>query len=387
MPEPLSRRAFLELTAAAGGATLLGACGDDQSAASATPAAWVKDPTPFFKHPTNLETRLEQLAGLITPNELFFVRNHTPTPRIDAATYRLRVEGDAVGRPLELTYDEILALPSRSVIAYLECAGNWRRFFAEVMGRAAQGGQWGTGGVSCAEWTGTPLRSVLELAGVRRNAVDVNLFGLDQGEFNRPMPLIKALDDDTLLVYAMNGATLPPDHGFPLRAVVPGWVGSSSVKWLGRIVVSSEKQWVKNNTTSYVLIGDRWPKERYAPAEGGPITTQNVKSAVALPWPATLAAGRRRIRGFASSPAGVQRVEWSTDAGNTWNAAQMLEPRLEHAWIRFEFLWDATPGKHTLMTRAVDRAGDQQPMVEQLAYNEKGYLFNAALPHPIQVTA
>lgn len=385
----MSRRSFLQWLGVGSGSALLAGCergsGGMASGRGPTAAPWVKDPTPFIRHSTNLETRLETLHGLITPNDLFFVRNHAPTPEIDPATYRLRVEGDAVERPLELSYDDILDLPSHTLVAYVECAGNWRRFFAELLGRAAQGGQWGTGAVGCAEWTGTQLATVLELAGVKRSVVDVNLLGLDNGEFNRPMPIAKALDPDTLLVYAMNGDMLPPDHGFPLRAVVPGWVGSNSVKWVGRIVVSSEKLWVKNNTTSYVLVGPDWPAEQHAPADGGPITTQNIKSALALPWPAQLRAGRQRIRGFAYSPhAPIARVEWSDDDGNSWHRATVHDSGLRHAWSRFEFAWDAVPGSHTLTLRASDSKHNTQSAT--VPFNEKGYLLNIPLPHPVEVS-
>ncbi|MDH4045876.1 MAG: sulfite oxidase, partial [Gemmatimonadota bacterium] len=357
------------------------------AADAAQPAAafWRKDPSPFIQHPTNLETRLETLHGLITPNELFFVRNHSPTPTIDIATYRLRVAGDAVARPLALTYDELVALPSRSVIAYVECAGNWRGFFGSVLGKVASGVQWGTGGIGCAEWTGVPLRAVLELAGVRPDAVDVNLVGLDEGAFSRPMPLAKALDPDTLLVYAMNGAPLPPDHGFPIRAVLPGWVGGSSVKWIGEIQVSAQHTWVKNNTTSYVLIGPEWPADQYAPAEGAPITTQTIKSALALPWPATLPRGRQILQGYAHSPHGrITHVEWRVAEADPWQRARVLEPTLPHAWAQFEFAWEPRPGSHVVTVRATDERGNTQP--DTVPFNEKGYLLNIPLPHPIEVT-
>lgn len=346
---------------------------------------WVKDPGPFIQHPTNLETRLELLDGVITPNELFFVRNHAPTPRIDLSGYRLRVEGDAIDEAVELTMDDLRALPSQSLVAYLECGGNWRGFWGSVVGRAAAGGQWGTGGVGCAEWSGPTLASVLALAGVRPNAVDVDLIGLDEGGFSRPMPIERALDPTTLLAHGMNGVDLPPDHGFPLRGVVPGWVGSSSIKWLGRIVVSSEKIWSRSNLTSYVLVGENWPAEEYAPADGGPITTGVVKSALALPRPAELTRGSNVISGFAYSPSGpVQRVEWSADGGSTWRAARILDPVLPYAWQRFQFEWDAPAGNHTLLTRATDAAGQSQP--DQLAYNASGYLLNIVLPHPVTVS-
>ena len=220
----LSRRRFVHLLLAGGSTAVLSACelgeGPQQGgtpAPSGDQSPWVKDPTPFILHPTNLETRLSSLEGLITPNELFFVRNHAPTtPILDPVSFRLRIEGDAIPQPLELSLAELREMPSRSIVAYLECAGNWRSFFGRVLGRTARGGPWGTGGVGCATWTGVPLGDVLARAGVSADAVDVLLAGADDVEFNRPMPIAKALDPDTILAYKMNGVDLPPDHGSPL---------------------------------------------------------------------------------------------------------------------------------------------------------------------------
>ena len=401
---PLSRREALALIA---GGVGVAACGPEGGGAEGTGAAgasadpgtgagaggaagsqtpvWVKDPSPFVRHGTNLETRLEDLGGLLTPNELFFVRNHAPTPAIDPASYVLTVNGPGTESEVRLSLQELAALPSQTLIAYIECAGNWRGFFPQVVGRTASGSQWGTGAVGCAEWGGPRLSDVLALAGVRADAVDVNVVGLDDGEWARPMPLEKALDPDTILALTMNGVPLLPDHGFPVRAVVPGWVGSSSVKWVGRIEVATEKVWVRSNTTSYVLVGDPWPADQYAPADGAPITAGRVKSALALPRPARLGAGPHRLRGYAYSPRGpVERVEWSADGG-AWAQARLIgaSPALAHAWARFEFEWIATPGDHILRTRATDAAGDRQPL--EGVYNEKGYLLNVALPHPVQV--
>ena len=385
---PLPRLSRREFVGAATATALAAACrsGDapGASGSAAAPPVWVKDPTPFIRHPTNLETRLEDLRGFLTPNELFFVRNHGRTPRLARETYRLRVQGNGVRHPLELTYDDLLRLPGHGVIAYLECAGNWRKFHQEVYGRAATGEQWGTGAVGCASWYGVSLGHVLEAAGVEDAAVDVNLHGADDTAVNRPMPLAKALDADTLLALTMNGADLPPDHGFPVRGVVPGWSGSNSIKWLTRIVVTREPQWVKNNTTSYVLIGDAWPAARYAPADGKPITELVVKSALALPRPARLARGPRRLHGYAHSPHGpVRRVEWRVDGGE-WRQARIVEPVLPRAWQRFEFEWDAAPGSHTLHTRARDAAGNVQP--DAAPFNEKGYLLNVPIAFPVTVT-
>ena len=367
------------------GAAGAGAEGAAGAPGEAPPRAWVKDPSPFVQHGTNLETRLEDLDGLLTPNDLFFVRNHAPTPSIDPAEYVLTVGGPGAETAVELSLGDLQGLPSHTLISYLECAGNWRGFFQRITGRTASGSQWGTGAVGCAEWSGPRLGDVLALAGIRDNAIDVNVIGLDQAAWARPMPLAKALDPDTILALTMNGEALPPDHGFPVRVIVPGWVGSSSVKWVGRIEVATGKVWVGANTTSYVLVGEEWPADRYAPADGAPITTGAVKSALALPYPAELSPGSHRLRGFAYSPGGaVVRVEWSVNEG-PWRPARLIgtPEALPHAWARFEFEWDATQGSHVIRTRATDAAGSTQPL--EGVFNAKGYLLNVALPHPVEV--
>ncbi|MCX6046325.1 MAG: sulfite oxidase [Chloroflexi bacterium] len=357
------------------------------AAATAKPSPWFKETTPFIVQGDKvLETRLENLQGFITPTEDFFVRNHSVSLDVDVKSWRLIVEGDAVAKPLELTYEEILNLPSRTIFSYLECAGNQRAMFELVKGQPAEGTQWKTGGISNGEWTGVALRDVLQLAGIKKNAVDVLLVGLDKASpeegVRRALPVEKALHPDTLLAYALNGETLPKDHGFPLRGLAPGWVGVSSIKWLGRIVVSSEKFWGRNNTTNYVLIGKDYPAE--GKAQGEPVTTQVIKSALALPWPATFSAGTHRIHGYAQSPAGpIKQVEWSTDNGKTWHAATLLEPQIQYSWARFEFTWTAKPGKFTILTRATDVAGNTQP--DDIPLNNQGYLFNQPVPHPITV--
>jgi DMSO/TMAO reductase YedYZ molybdopterin-dependent catalytic subunit len=402
LKEGMGRRRFLQLLSAGGAAAVLTAC--NNSEAPPPPAApaveeeqqeeeeeappWFKDPAPFIEHGgKNLEARLENMGGFLTPNELFFVRNNSVSLELDAASWKLSIEGDAVESPLELTYEQILNLPSRTVFSYIECGGNQRGFFEKVMGQAAKGTQWGTGGVSMATWTGVPLAEVLALAGVKDKALDVQVIGLDvdspEEGFRRAMPIEKALDPDTILAYRMNGAVLPPDHGYPLRAVVPGWVGSNNVKWLGKIEVSSEKVWSRNNTTSYVLIGEDYPPE--GEAEGKPATTQAIKSALALPWPGELKTGSQMIRGYAQSPhAPIAQVEWSTDEGQTWQEAQLLAPPIKYAWAPFEFQLDAEAGEHTIMTRATDEEGNTQP--DEIPFNQKGYLFNQPLPHPVKVS-
>ena len=349
---------------------------------------WFKDPTPFIQRDDKgLEARLENMQGLITPRHLFFVRNNSVSQDLDASDWQLSVEGDAITQPLELSYDQIRNLPSRTLVSYLECAGNHRAMFDIVLGRAAQGTQWMTGAIGNGEWTGVSLRDVLTLAGIKDSAVSVLLIGQDtdspEGGFRRVVPVEKAMHPDTLLAYALNGDLLPKDHGYPLRALLPGWVGSSSIKWLNRIIVSSDQLWTRNNTTSYVLISDDYPTD--GEAHGEVVTTQNIKSALALPWPAELPEGSHRIHGYAHSPAGsITVVEWSDDSGSTWNPATVLEPQVQYSWARFEFTWNARTGEHTIMTRAIDVQGNTQP--DNIPFNEKGYLFNQPVPHPISVT-
>jgi sulfane dehydrogenase subunit SoxC len=329
--------------------------------------------------PPNYESRLDQVAGWITPRDLHFVRSQHQAPEIDPETYRLRIEGDAVARPIELSLADLKRLPSRSQVNWLECAGNSRVQYERVLGKAVDPAQlpWGQGAVSNAEWTGVSLSHVLDLAEISPDAVDVMPEGLDEGKIARPMPMEIARRPQTLLAYAMNGDPLPPDNGFPVRAVVPGWIGTNSIKWVGRIVVSKEPIKVKWNTTSYAMHGPDYPDD---PA----LTFQPVKSVVALPWEAKLAAGPQTVRGFAWSPHGkVARVECSTDGGASWQDATLLEPNQPLAWVRWELNWDPAPGAYEIMTRATDERGNTQP--DAVKWNSLGYLYSAVVAHPVTV--
>ncbi len=277
-------------------------------------------------------------------------------------------------------------MPARTVFAYIECGGNQRSFFASAMGQPARGTQWQRGGVGMAVWEGVALGDVLRRAGVSGDAAFVQMIGLDtdapEGGFRRPVTIEKALDPDTILAYRMNGEDLPRDHGYPVRAIVPGWVGSNQVKWLGRIEALTEPVWSRNVTSSYVLIGDAYPKE--GEAEGKVITEQSIKSVLILPWPAALTPGVHTIRGYAYSPNGpIESVVWSDDGGGTWREARLIDPPMRYAWRRFEFEWMAEAGARTLITRATDAAGATQP--GSVPFNEKGYLYNVPLAHPITV--
>ncbi len=389
----MSRRRFLALLAAGGGAALAGGLrglngpGRPRTADAAPATPLVVKPTPpdlFVDFGSNKEMRWEVMAtrGYEVPNELFFVRNHTRTPRLDASAWRLRVEGSGVSRAREFTYDEIAAMPSVTLTKFIECAGNGRSFFEAEYGKRAQGGQWHLGAIGVAKWTGVPLREVLDRAGLKRTARDVMPEGLDDLKVRRPMPIGKALADDTLLVTAMNGQTLPPDHGFPVRVLVPGWIGVANIKWVGRIEVSEQPLYSAWNTDSYVLIGPDYPPS--PPAKGPVLTSQPVKSAFELPWDGEIPGGPRLLHGRSWSGYGkIARVEVSLDREITWQPARLREPNVAQAWVRWELDWNARPGAYSLRARATDDQGHRQPA--GIPFNEQGYLYWAVVGHPLTV--
>ncbi|HEY8524988.1 MAG TPA: sulfite oxidase [Acidimicrobiales bacterium] len=342
----------------------------------------------FIVHGSNAEMRWDTVGrGFLTPNDRFFVRNHTRTPHIDVRTWRLRVFGSGLrGGPVEFSYEDLLALPARTTTALIECAGNGRRFFGDQQGRPASGTPWGLGAVGAARWRGVPLAEVLDRAGIKPTAADVMPEGLDDpvvsdgvdhGRVRRPLSVDKALDD-VLIAYEMNGEPLPPDHGFPARLVVPGWVGVASTKWLGRIEVSDQPLFSPWNTTWYRMTGPDYPPD------SPPLTVQPVKSALELPWEAELRAGRpQTLRGRAwSGGAPIRRVEVSVDGGRRWRPARLLPVDRGRAWTRWELAWTPRrPGRHEILARATDRAGRTQPAT--VPFNDGGYQFWATVRHPV----
>src|SRR5262245_45197104 len=313
--------------------------------------------------PENSETPLESIRGWVTPTRLFFVRNHFPVPEIDVDRWRLSVEG-GVARPRQWSFDELSGLPERTVFATVECAGNGRSFLSPHV----HGVQWGAGAVGHAEWTGVPLRLLLEEAGVRPGAIEVLFEGTDCGTeadhpevmpFARSLPLDKALAADTLLVYRMNGEPLEPRHGFPLRLFVPGWYGVASVKWLRRIEVLDRPFHGYYQSKKYTV-------QRPGP-DGTPRTVvvgpMEVKSEVLRPRPgAVLGVGPNRVSGAAwAGEEAVARVEVSTDGGKSWGDASLVGPQAQYSWTLWEYLWEAgEPGEHTLLARAVSAGGRGQ---------------------------
>jgi DMSO/TMAO reductase YedYZ molybdopterin-dependent catalytic subunit len=329
-------------------------------------------------------TRPDRMPGYLVPNDRFFIRSHAPTPRVDPTQWRLRIGGDGVRTPVDYTYDELWhRFPLVSHVRTLECAGNRRVLLGEEFGRSFDGTQWGRGAIGTAEWTGVRLRDLLEPARPTADAQEVMPESLDQNHSRRPMPLAKAMAEDTLVALAMNGEPLPADHGFPARAVVSGWLGAASIKWLSRIEVSEHPLHVPWNTTDYVLIGPRFPGE--GSARGPAITTVPVASLVELPWPARLRPVPRLIRGraFAGEHA-VAAVDYRIDDG-PWRPADLGSPAARGAWVRWQFAWNPDPGDHTLSVRATDGQGHRQP--DSSEWNELGYLQSAVLRHPVHVEA
>lgn len=349
----------------------------------------IEKPTPndWFSIPehgenSNAETRLAELEGYITPSSRFFVRSHNPTPTIDAASWHLRLYGDGLAEPMELDYAALQAMPQTEIIRAIECAGNARAFFAEHYGQQAGGAQWHTGAIGVARWAGVRLRDVLENAGVTAHACDVLPVGLDHKAFARPLPITKAMADDTLIALRMNGERLPADHGFPARLVVSGWLGAASIKWLGEIQVSTQPLHTHWNTRDYTLAGPAYPPQ--PPADGIPITVMPVMSVIELDWNAELSAGTQTIRGRAFSGEGrVARVEYAVNDG-PWRDATLEEPNIAAAGVRWVFSWTADPGEHVVRIRATDENGHVQP--ETVPWNDHGCLYNAIIAHPVRVT-
>jgi DMSO/TMAO reductase YedYZ molybdopterin-dependent catalytic subunit len=341
------------------------------------------------REPENFEFPFSSLDGFITPNELFYVRNHFPVPSVDLKTYSLRVDG-AVDRPFDIGYEELKRLPSVSTTATLECAGNSRVFLIPQR----PGAQWELGAVGNAVWTGVSLAALLDRAGVKRGAVDVVLEGLDRGEprsepkppghiaFARSIPISKALRPEVLLAYQMNNKSLPSSHGFPLRAIVPGFYGMSSVKWLSRIHVVPGPYQGYWQTTDYAY----WDRSTGTPARK-PLMEMRVKSLIARPALREIVkSAHYRVFGAAwAGDADVEIVELSVDSGRNWVQARLIDKAVRFAWRRWEYQWDVprSPEPMILMCRATDSRGNRQP--EQHDPDMGNYAVHHVLPRGIEV--
>ncbi|HWM24229.1 MAG TPA: sulfite oxidase [Chthoniobacterales bacterium] len=339
--------------------------------------------------PLNLEMPFSALNGFATPNESFYVRCHFPIPEIATADWSLSIEGE-VDAPFELRYDELLQMKPRTIPAVLECAGNNRIFLEPKV----KGVQWALGAVGNANWTGLPLSDVLARAQPKDGAIEVILEGADEGEvdktprpsgkisFSRSLPLAKACDD-VLLAYEMNGEKLSATHGFPLRAIVPGWYAMASVKWLRRVIVTSRPFNGYYQSLDYTF----WDRSGALPTLA-PIREQQVKAEIAQPAPGSTVPANStvRIHGAAwSGAAEITKVEVSLDAGATWHLARLSEQSVQNAWRLWEYDWEtpATAGSHTLMARATDSRGRTQPFEHHADHGT--YMINHVLPVAVTV--
>jgi sulfane dehydrogenase subunit SoxC len=331
---------------------------------------------------------LEALRWDVTPIGLHYLLTHFDIPEVDAAAWRLEI-GGLVERPLSLSLDDLRARPAVEVAVTMECAGNGRvHVEPHVVSQP-----WVLEAVGTARWRGTPVAPILEEAGVRDGSVEVLFTGLDRGvdggeeqAYERSLPVDALLEGDALLAYEVNGVTLPPQHGYPLRLVVPGWYGMTSVKWLARISVLDTPFAGYQQSHSY-----RIRREEDEPGE--PVTTIVPRSLMVPPGipdfltrARIVAAGTCEIVGRAwSGDSEVAAVDVSTDGGRTWAPAELGESTLGRwAWRPWRYTWDAEPGQHELCCRARDAAGLEQPL--EPPWNLGGYVNNAVQRVAVTVT-
>jgi sulfane dehydrogenase subunit SoxC len=300
---------------------------------------------------------LQNLAGIITPNGLFFERYHAGRPDVDPHLHRLLIHG-MVERPLVLSMDDIVRLPATSRIHFIECPANggmeWR-------GAQLNSLQFTHGMIGCAEWTGVKLSTLLDEVGIKPEAKWVMVEGADGAHMNRSLPLDKCLDD-CLVVYAQNGEALRPEQGYPLRLVVPGWEGNVSVKWLRRIKVGDQPWFSREETSKYTdLMPDGTAR--------GFTWVIDAKSVITFPCPEKplSAHGLYEIRGLAWSGNGrIKRVDVSFDGGVNWQTAELKEPVLSKALTRFTIPWRWEGQPALLESRTIDETGYVQPSIVQL---------------------
>ncbi len=321
------------------------------------------------KEPRNLESPFDQIDSYLTPTELFYIRSHFPIPSLDRASYHLRIDGAV-----------------RRRVATLECAGNSRVFLVPQV----QGAQWELGAVSNAEWTGVPLRALLERAELEEDACEIVLEGADRGtpkeepvppepiSYAWSLPRAKAIQPEVLIAYQMNGRDLPRDHGFPVRAIVPGHYGMASVKWLTGIRA------VRKPFHGYWLTSDYayWASMDGKPVRR-PLGEMQLKSEIARPRVYETLAPNRIYTVSGAAWAGetdVTEVAVSTDGGRSWAKAEFLDPARRHAWRRWKFDWltPKEPGQYTLLARAKDAGGLIQP--DRHDQNYGTYVINHSLP-------
>jgi sulfite oxidase len=325
-------------------------------------------------------------SSYITPTDLFFVRNHGRVPTIDPDRYRLSVTG-LVHKSLSLSLAEICEeFPKTTVVAALQCAGNRRQ---ELMRVAEISGEvpWDTEAVSNGVWGGVSLRLILRIAGIRHEAGHVAFGGLDEvsaggnvGDFGGSVPTEKAVSPEVILAYEMNGQPLPAAHGYPLRVVVPGYIGARSVKWLGSITAQPFPSDNYFQTRAYKLYSP-WVSAQEAHLHAGwTLAEQKTSSCICSPRSGERLAGRSMVvQGYATAGGGreIERVELTDDEGRTWTTASLVNYRRPWGWCFWEARLNLRYGTNQIAVRAWDSAGETQPRDAGDVWNFKGYMNNS----------
>ena len=325
----------------------------------------------------------------ITPTDLFFVRSHGDVPEVDADSYRLEVNG-RVSRHLSLSLDEIKNNFERvAVNATLQCAGNRREELMAVQPIPHEL-PWGVDAISHAAWAGVRLRDVLAVAGVESEAalnLHVEFGGLDEVErlnnrfrYGGSIPLAKGLSPEVILAYEMNGEPLAPAHGFPLRTIVPGFIGARSVKWLERITVQDEPSHNYFQRKAYRLFASNARADTVNWDNGMMLGEMNVTSVICSHTEdERVGAGMIAVQGYALAGGGreIARVDVSSDGGQTWMHAELFNDTNPWAWTLWKANFELEPGRYQLVVRAMDTSANTQPQDISKVWNFKGYMNNA----------
>ncbi len=345
-------------------------------------------------HPLNAEPPLPRLRdSYLTPQDLLYVRSHGDIPKLDGAAHRVAIGGRA-SRPTELSLADVRGLPSRTVRAVMQCAGNRRADLRAV--RPVKGNPWARGAIGCADWTGAPLAAVLETAGAETGEdLHVALTGADICQasdggtsYGVSLPMAKALEADTLVAYAMNGEPLAAEHGFPLSVIAPGWAGVRSPKWLSAVAVQDRPSAAYQQAADYKLYSPDMRSDTEDLSRGLTIKAMPLNAAIAEPASgASLPVGRVLVRGYAvATDRRVVRVDLSGDGGRTWTQATLDDDDAARwGWTFWHGQIDLPPGEQEICARAWDAAGQTQPARPDDTWNFKGYL--SAAWHRIRVTA
>ena len=328
---------------------------------------------------------LEAMRHPLTPTGLHYLLIHFDIPAVAPDHWRLEI-GGLVSRPLSLSLPDLMARPAVATPVTLECAGNGRA----LLSPRPLSQPWLHEAIGTARWTGAPLRPLLDEAGLHPNAAELVFTGLDEGvqgdqrQWYQRGLAIPQITDDILLAWAMNDEPVPPQHGYPLRLVVPGWYGMASVKWLHRIDA------IAGHFDGYQM--ERTYRYSHGPDDpGDPVTHIRVRSLMIPPGIPDFMTRRRLVdageilvtgRAWAG-PATVTRVEFSPDNGATWTDAQLQPPVGPWAWREWQCPWTAQPGPHTLIVRATDDRGNTQPVTQP--WTQQGMGNNMAQRVPVLV--